>query len=100
MPDAADRDLGGVVAYGYIDGNNIVDTSTSQIVANIPVRSRDSDSSGYWYLDLRWSSKLVGGTDGTYDINGYYGDKLIFNVDDLTVPDLESFNLADTMEAR
>lgn len=91
---------GATVIATFHSGSNQTDsTGTAVIVADI-VAEASSDSTGYFFLDLRRTTTYPDTSRGFYDIRGYWDEELIFEVLKLYIPVSGNINLADTLANR
>jgi hypothetical protein len=91
---------GATVIATFNTGTNQADTSGTAVIITDVVASTASDSTGYFFLDLRRTSTYADTTRGFYDIRGYRGEIMIFEIIRLPVPASGNLNLGDTLGLR
>ena len=101
LKDNSDQPIIGVTITATRTQRGIaIDTvgGTAALITNETVTA-ESDTSGYWFLDLRKTTNFLDTLKGYYNIKGHYGGEIL-NVDNLYVPDAATLNLGDTLALR
>ncbi len=93
---------GATIIATFSTGTNQSDnTGTAVIVTDASIiASTASDSTGYFFLDLRRTTTYADTSRGFYDIRGYHGDIKLFEVLRLYIPANGNINLGDTLALR
>lgn len=93
--------MGATITASRIKSNEAVDsTGGVSVISGSTIQPVYSDSTGYWYIDLRRTTNHVDTTLGFYNIVCQYGTEKIFDVKKLYIPAIGNLNLADSLAGR
>lgn len=107
VKDVSNNGVSGVeVSVTLAADKGAVDTTSeteSQIIISVPVDGIQTDTNGYWSVDLLVTNKYLDTSQGKCNIVGTYGGVEVFSIHGMFIDSActgDSLNLADSLAGR